>query len=124
MSNRWKVVRWEVPFPEPHHRWEVIEDLGTVEEFHGPFTTHTDAMTYADRMARTTPKKSPTKMNITIPTNSPKKRGDLMGESDPNGNGYNLRRVHKGKQAHMYLEPGDLIPVALTLLALARKEKA
>ena len=124
MSNRWKVVRWERPFPTPHHRSEVIEDLGTAEDFHGPFTTHTEAMAYADRMARTITVTLPRvgrQTQIPVPEDYGNERPISVGN---HGDFISAVFTAQGLTQDVAIHPEELEPLALTLLALARKEKA
>lgn len=119
MSNRWKVVRREVPFPEPHWRWEVLENLGTVEGFHGPFTTHAEAIAYADRMART--------ITVTLPraTETIREINDnvYLNSRAPSSNyGVDILITDIQKTVGISLTRRELEPVALYLLALSRKD--
>lgn len=129
MRNRWKVERRHAAWPEPHFRWEVIEKIDGLEDFHGPFDSHPEAMTYADRMARTIQATLP---RTPLPTGMAYFRHYIAGKWEDT----EITHYPGAEQTLIradYREPdsaGDVIaisddllkPVALYLLTLSRKD--
>lgn len=122
MRNRWKVERRHAAWPEPHFRWEVIEKIDGLEDFHGPFDSHPEAMTYADRMARTIQATLGRPRNCTkipLPEGHENQAPIWVNSSGRDATiSYAAGRNH----GSIYVRHGELEPLALTLLSLSRKD--